>query len=219
MLIMQAILCFGDSITFGKGESPHTGWVGRLKAYFEPQSEHNEVHNLGIPGNTSTDLLKRFDIESSSRIRVRGYESKYLILLAIGCNDSKWNGAPEDNNPVTIEADYEKNIRELIKIAHSYKEKVREHKTEVAFIGLIPVDETLTLPFEETSFQNSRVKLFNAIAKKVCKENNVSFLELFEPFSAENYPLLLQDGLHPNTKGFDFMFSKIKPFLENNKLI
>ena len=94
---MHGILCFGDSISFGKGETPKMGWVGRLKNSFEPGGDH--VYNLGVPGHTSADLLKRFDIECQSRIKFKRPVDKYLIIIAIGANDNKWEGMPEDNKP------------------------------------------------------------------------------------------------------------------------
>ena len=61
---MKGILCFGDSLTFGVGELPNKSWCGRLKDYFEIKENHNGVYNLGVPGHTSTDLLKRFNAEA-----------------------------------------------------------------------------------------------------------------------------------------------------------
>ena len=66
---MKRIICFGDSITFGRGENPNIGWCGRLKNYFESKDPYNAIYNLGVPGHTSTDLLLRFNIEASGRIR------------------------------------------------------------------------------------------------------------------------------------------------------
>ena len=92
-------------------------------------------------------------------------------------------------------------------------------KYNSAFIGLPPVDETKTLPFEETSFQNKRIKLFNDIIKEQCHQNNILFLDMFDLMSKEDYPKLLEDGLHPNSQGYDFMFVKIKDLIEKNNLI
>ena len=209
---MHGILCFGDSITFGGGDIPNHGWVGRLRNYFEAKGEHNGAYNLGVSGHTSTDLLKRFDAECDGRTRIKRPRDKYVILVAIGTNDCKWDGMPDNGNPRTTEADFESNIRELIKKAQGYQ-------AGLAFIGLTPVDESLTLPYEETSFKNERVSLFNDIIKKCCKENKVLFLDMFESMSKEAYPKLLEDGLHPNSKGYDYMFDTIKGFIENNKLI
>ncbi len=209
---MDGILCFGDSITYGRGEIPSKGWCGRLKDYFEAKEENNGVYNLGIPGQTSTELLKRFDAEAEGRIRLKKSSDKYLILVAIGTNDCKFDGKPEDNKPRTTDDQFRKNIQELITKAKSYRAKS-------AFIGLPPVDKSRTLPYDENWFKPERVKLFNDIVKKLCKENNVLFFDIFEVMSKEDYPKLLDDGLHPNPKGYDFMFEKMKGFLEKNRLV
>jgi lysophospholipase L1-like esterase len=140
---MEGILCFGGSITFGRGEIPNKSWCGRLKDYFEVKGSHNGVYNLGVPGHTSTDLLKRFDAEAEGRIRIKRPSDKYLILVAIGTNDCKFDGKPENNNPRTTDDQFRKNINELIT-------KAKLHKAKLAFIGLSPVDKARTLPFEET---------------------------------------------------------------------
>jgi len=209
---MEGILCFGDSITFGRGEIPNKSWSGRLKDYFEVKGSHNGVYNLGVPGQTSTDLLKRFDSEAEGRIRIKRPSDKYLILIAIGTNDCKFDGKPEDNNPRTTDDQFRKNIKELITKAKSYRAKL-------AFIGLPPVDKSRTLPYEETWFKPERVKLFNDIVKELCEENNVLFFDIFDVMSKEDFPKLLDDGLHPNSDGYDFMFEAIKGFLEKNQLI
>ncbi len=207
---MKGILCFGDSITFGRGEMPAKSWCGRLKDYFESKDPYNGVYNLGVPGQTSDELLKRFDSEAEGRARIHRDSDRYLILIAIGTNDCKFDGNLKE--PRTDEKQFRKNIKELIS-------KAKSCKAEVAFIGLPPVDESRTLPYEETWFKQERVKLFNDIIMESCKENNVLFFDMFGVMSKEDYPKLLNDGIHPNSAGYDFMFGKIKEFLEKNKLI
>jgi len=54
------LLALGDSITYGAWD-PAGGWVARLRA--NACAKHRTdpwlVHNLGIPGDTSADLLRR----------------------------------------------------------------------------------------------------------------------------------------------------------------
>lgn len=200
---MKGILCFGDSITFGRGEMPSIGWCGRLKDYFERKDFHNGVYNLGISGQTSTDLLKRFEIEADTRIRLHRVDNKYLILIAIGTNDCKFDG----EIPRLSEDKFRENIKSLIS-------KSKNFKADLGFIGLTCVDEERTTPFEETIFTNERVKLFNNIIKEECNSENVKFLDMYEMMLKENYKELLADGLHPNSKGYDFMVEKIKEFIE-----
>ncbi len=173
---MRAILCFGDSITEGRGELPNTGWVGRLKESFESADEYNVVYNLGIPGETTDGLLKRFKIECAARVRNLRPEDRFVILVAIGINDSLWFGLPKSGRPCTTPERFEKNVQRLIEIGSSFE-------AELAFIGLTPVDESRTMPYEETSLENKRVKEYNARIKKCCAEKRVPFLDLFESMS------------------------------------
>jgi lysophospholipase L1-like esterase len=209
---MKGILCFGDSITFGKGEQPCVGWVGRLKDYFEPKGDHNGVYNLGISGNTSTDLLKRFDVECQSRIKLKRSRDKYIILIAIGTNDCKFDGKPSDNNPRTTSDQFGKNIKELITKAKAYQ-------AELIFMGLPPVDQSRTLPFEETWFDPERVKLFDSTVKELCEKNNVLFLDIFGKLNDEKWPQMLLDGLHPNSQGYEKIYELIKEFLIEKEII
>jgi len=105
---MFGILAFGDSIVFGRGESPSIGWAGRLKSYFEVRGSHNSLFNLGIPGDTSSTLLERFAAELKSRIKYVYSDDKYIVLLAIGMNDSKSVGSQA--NIETEQNKFEKNI-------------------------------------------------------------------------------------------------------------
>ncbi len=209
---MYGILCFGDSITFGRGEKSNIGWCGRLKKYFESKDDYNGVYNLGIPGQNSQDLLQRIDIEIKARLRKKRPGDKYLILVGIGANDSKWEGLPEENKPRTDEKKFKENIKELIK-------KTKKYSAKLAFIGLIPVDESKTLPYENTSFTNKRIVLFNSLVKEVCQKNDILFLNIFDKMENKDHIKLLKDGLHPNSQGYEVMYLEIKEFLEKNRLI
>ena len=208
---MIGVLCFGDSLVFGRGEQPCLSWVGRLKSYFEPQDFWNCVYNLGIPGDTTKDLLQRFDAETKPRTKSLR-QDKYVIIVAIGINDTRWDGMPEDNQPRVKEEEFKKNIKELIKKAKSYN-------TDLVFIGLTPIDENRTLPFEQTSFKNEKVKRFNEIIKNNCSDEEVLFLDVFDKLNNEKWPSMLADGVHPNSKGYDWLHGLVKQFLIKNKVI
>ncbi len=208
---MQSILCFGDSITFGTGKN--SGWVGKLKKSIEKEGGHTAVFNLGICGEDSSRLLKRFDVEAEARTKLLWPSDKHVILIAIGMNDSKWRGMPEENNPTITQSEFKKNINRLIKKA------ININKTKVALIGITPVNENLTLPYEDTSFKNERVLEFNNIIKECAEDNGIAFLDMFELMSKENYNEYHDDGLHINLKGYDFMYKIINDFLDKNNLL
>lgn len=207
---MFGILVLGDSITFGRGESPTFGWSGRLKEYFEAQEFHNCLYNLGLPGDTSTNLLKRFETEVKARVKYIRPEDNYLILIGIGINDSRGIDTPK--NLETTPKKYEENVIKLIKIAKKYTKNV-------VLLELTPVDENITNPFENTYFTNNKIQEFNSILKNISQNENVLLLELFNKIYSTNYKKKLVDGIHPNSEGYQFIFKIIKKYLLEKNLI
>ena len=201
---MFGICVFGDSLTFGRGDNINGGWSEKLKRNFESQDYYNCLYNLEVCGDTTEDILKRFDVEAKSRIRFKREGDRYIIIISVGLNDSRLVG--EDKTSQIEIKKFEENIQELI-------QKAKMHIDEIVFIGLTPVDELLTLNYEGTTFTNERVSQFNEIIKSSCQENNILFLDMFEEFSKLNYQELLADGLHPNPAGYEEMYKLIKEFL------
>jgi lysophospholipase L1-like esterase len=201
---MQAITVSGDSITFGAGDSLDRGWCGRLKKYFESKGGHHYLYNLGICGNTTEDILERFDVEAKARVTFKREQDENVILFSVGINDSKIL-IEEKTNRMKIDA-FSKNIKTLIDKAKSYTPKI-------AFIGLTPVEE------DKTARTNERVKEFNDSIKEICQQNDVLFFDMFEEFSKLDYKKLLSDGLHPSPEGYQKMYELIKDFLIQNKML
>ena len=207
---MFGTLVCGDSISFGRGESPNIGWAGRLKKYFETQDFYNCLFNLGIPGDTTTTLIKRFETEIKARIKYNYPGDKFIVMIAIGINDSRGIGSPDKLE--TKPAKFESNILKLIKIAKKYTK-------HVVVVGLTPADKDITNPFEDTYFTNDQIKKYDEILKKSARTNKIHHINLFDPISKLNYKKLLTDGLHPNKKGYNEMYKVIKEFLVKKKLI
>ena len=209
---MKAILCFGDSITFGVGEKPAKGWCGRLKDYFEPQGRYHHVVNLGFPGHTSQDLLNRIESELKTRVRIKRNSDEFLTTVAIGMNDCRFDDTDAKVPRMELK-EFNKNISQIISL-------IQKFPTKILFLGLTPVDEKRTNPFEsETSFKNQRIKLFNDIVKEECSKNKILFLEFFKLLINKNYQDLLKDGLHPNSKGYDIISKEIINSIKKDKLI
>ncbi|MBD3405675.1 MAG: hypothetical protein GF411_06035 [Candidatus Lokiarchaeota archaeon] len=163
--IMFAICAFGDSIVFGRGDNLDRGWVGRLRKYFEIKDQYNALYNLGIPGNSTTELLDRLDTECKARLKQYHEGDRFVILIGIGINDSRFVGSLD--KPQTEKGVFRKNILKIIETAKIYS-------NEIVFIGLTPVDEKLTNPYEDTFFLNSRIKEFNAVIQDCCSSTSES---------------------------------------------
>jgi len=198
----KTINVFGDSIIWGASDDLG-GWVNRLRNNLaQDQDNYLKVYNLGISGNNSDGLLKRFNFENEFR-------NPNTIIIAIGINDSQYINSK--NNPRVSLQKFESNLLELINQAKKYTQ-------EIIFIGLIKVDEKKVMPIQWDStkfYDNENIFLYNEKIKEICKNNELMFVEMFDLLDESD----LDDGLHPNTKGHEKMFLRVKYFLKENKII
>lgn len=200
----KVINIFGDSITAGYCDSEMGGWVDRLKVYFENDeaAEFYEVYNLGIGGDTTDGLLKRFANENEAR-------NPDVILIAIGINDSKYIDSKD--NPLVPLDRFESNLKEIIRQAKDFTEKI-------VFIGLTKVDESRTMPtLPETDkyFDNENISIYNSKLRKICAENNLLFVEMLDLLEVGD----LEDGVHPDSQGHEMMLQQIKDALLTSEII
>ena len=207
---MFGILCLGDSIVFGRGEKPATGWIGRIKNDFEKKAFNRCLFNLGYPGETTKSIKNRFKIEIENRIRNPDLKDKFIIMIGLGINDSRALDSP-DNVEVSLDL-YKKNISDLVKIAKKFK-------SEVILLGLTPIDENRVCPFNNLYFSNSRISEYNNILMEISSKEQIYYIDFLNKMKIINNLEISGDGLHPNSKGYEIMYGIIKEFLEKNKLV
>lgn len=208
---MFSIAIFGDSITFGTGDSPHRqGWAGRLKKYFESKNKLNVLYNLGVPGNTTTrEIAKRIDIECFFRKPKRHNDDRFAVIVAIGINDVKAIG--NKNNFQVKEKEFGANIKRIIR-------KLKKYTNEIYFLGLIPVDESIN-PLGNNYFINKNINQYNQILINECYNEGVVFIDLFSKIYPKKNNAIFSDGLHPNSKGYEYIYKIVKKELVVNKLL
>lgn len=206
MITTTNICVFGDSITYGAWDEAG-GWVDRLRSYLHglTLASHFQsyyfLYNLGIPGDTTADVIKRFSAECEAR-------EPHVIIFAVGINDSRWQ--EPGHAPHVTEAAFRENIAKLIVAA-------RRITPAVVFIGLTPVDERRTMPFEpDCAFENKRILHYNDIVRQITKDEKVLFLDVHSAISIDTD---LKDGLHPNRNGHEKLFILIRDFLTRERLI
>ncbi|MDD5341513.1 MAG: GDSL-type esterase/lipase family protein [Patescibacteria group bacterium] len=211
---MSRILIFGDSITYGAWDK-EGGWAQRLRKYVDEKiaadpNYYHLVYNLGISGNTSEDLLMRFENECKYRKKEEGKE-ELVIIIAIGENDSQIK-----NGKVKMEMKvFEKNLDKLLKLANKFSGKI-------FFVGLCPVDESKSDPIawaKDKSYKNDSITKYNDAVRKFCEKNNLGFIDVFSNLISKNYKELLDDGVHPNTNGHQQIFEIIKDYLIEKNII
>lgn len=192
------ICIFGDSIAYGEW-THHLGWADQLQNTLQQKTIESKfalyyfLYNLSIPGNTTEDVLKRFQIEADAR-------EPHIIMFAVGTNDSSCRD--NSDTPRVSTERFEENVRALIDQA--------KHRTRaIVWIGLTGVDEKRTTPFEATYFSNERIGAYDAIVREICAQYHVPHLELFSLLQPED----LGDGLHPNKQGHEKLFQAVHDFL------
>lgn len=200
---MKKNICiFGDSTAWGAWDMEKGGWVNRLWLYAGEKTEGDcQIYNLSISGGTTGTILERF--ESEAKVR----EADSLIFQA-GGNDSCLEGK---NGPNRIPLDqFKKNLEEIIK-------RAKNITPNMIFIGFKNVDETKTMPvpWRDIYYVNAEIKKYDEAMRNVCRENSVPFLDIFGLLDNDN----LEDGVHPNAKGHEKIFGKVKNFLEEYKWI
>ncbi len=209
------ILVFGDSVTWGFGDSEKRGWVDRLKGFFHSNKYIRRlvfytVYNLGIGGDTTELLLERFKNEMEARAEENIKDRKEdVIIFDIGINDSIFLNS-KDNPGVNLE-NFQKNLRELINQAKKFTKKI-------IFIGLSKVDESKTAPIpwdKAWYWTNENIIEYDSVIRSVCQKNNLMYLNMLDLLSKED----LSDGLHPNSQGHQKMFERVRDFLLENKLV
>lgn len=207
---MFGVLVFGASITFGRGERPNVGWTGRLKEHVELQGHHHCLFNLAISGNSTTDLLQRFDTEAEARVVYKRPGDEFVILIAIGTNDTRGLGEPDKvQTPIDT---FRTNVLTLV-------EKAKKLTSKVAVIGLTPVDEKRTVPFEKTYFFNARIKGYDEQLRAVAEGASIPFISLFDKLNNDGWKTQLFDGLHPSREGYEKMYAIILKQLQDSSLI
>ena len=209
---MIKIICiFGTSVTWGAWDKEKGGWVNRLKIYFF-NTPNTFIYNLGIESNTTENIITRFNNEAEERFwknsENENYKEDNICIFDVGKNDSIYIKS-KDNNWVKLDK-FEKNLNELI-------EKAKKFSSRIVFIGPAKIDELETIPWEETgeSYCNENIEKYNLVIKSVCQKNKIHFISMINLLKKQD----LSDGLHPNEKGHQKIFKKVKDFLLDNKLV
>jgi acyl-CoA thioesterase I len=205
------ILIFGDSIAQGFFDG-QGGWAERLRRDYDRRAlenlaEHDwdELFNLGVSGDTVASLINRLEPESIAR---RWHKNPQALVIAIGINDTMYTAHHKASN---VEQ-FGDEVKKLLSIAG-------ELSQHVLFVGMTPVNDAQCNPWQysETgkSYRSARIWEFEQELRRVCAEQAVPCVEIFEAFTKESKNQeLLADGLHPNDKGHELIYKLVAPELE-----
>ena len=208
---MPQIIALGDSITRWANDYEKFWRTNRLQEKFNNLCIYTEVYNCWISGNTTQDLLKRFETEISARI---SEDEETFIIFAIGINDTLIENET-GNNKVPLKQ-FQENIQYLIKGAKYFSENIH-------ILEITNVIEELTHPIERApmySYENATIATYNQAIAEICKKEKITFIELPTTKTINSsIPFLLpeeiSDGVHPNEKWHqkiaDIVFKALSP--------
>ena len=146
-------------------------------------------------------LLKRLADEASIR-------KPNIIIIAIGTNDYSSN--KNINSTATNAKKFEQNILKINKCAKKFT-------TNIIFISLTNIIEKKTTPL---SYNRNKYHYFknaieyNQLLEDVCRKNRIKFIPIFDLLTSKE---ISEDGLHPNSKGHEKIFNKVKNYLKITK--
>lgn len=188
------ILVFGDSIVYGMGDYEMGGWVNRLKLKLEHRNDfYFDVYNLGIPDDTSKDVIKRFSNELTSRF----YQGRLILIFAIGANDCA-------QTTMSVET-FKENLRGLIYFASMVTD-------DIAFVG-IPhaVDREIEGRLgRKARISEDKAREFNYAIAEVCEDKKVKYVPIRQGVNIEN----LFDGVHPDPEGHEYISCAVYNYID-----
>lgn len=202
------ILVFGDSIARGLWDAEEGGWTGRMRKEVHrgtvDEEYYREVYNLGVSGNTSFDLLNRFEEELKRRVS----EDPANIIFQVGMNDTQVENS--SGRHVTAKENFRGNIRELVSIADRLAQNTY-------FLGLTPVDESKVDPMqwkETHSYRNNDIQAYDNVLRSVVQRSSARYIHLFDRLHSQKWKDQLWDGVHPDTEGHQRIFEIMKDEIE-----
>ncbi len=197
------IVALGDSLVYGYGDTVGGGWVERLRRQWMGQENGHVLYNLGVRGDRTHQVAERLEGEYRYRGELRNRVPD-VIMLSVGVNDSARLRRP--NGRLFTDFDtYQQEIENLLDKA--------QQLSPVYFVGMVPVDEA-KMPFIDCFYFNHFDQYrYKEATKKACQSRNIPYLDIFDLWlgRGENYPKsrLINDGLHPNVKGYESLYEDI----------
>ncbi len=177
------IYFIGDSYLNGTGDPEFLGWPGRVCAESNGKGVALTAYNLGIRGDTSADILKRWKSEVEAR-RLLPHDGR--IVFGFGANDCFLIEREKRVN----RNESEENIREILSSAKEY--------LPTLMIGPPPgVDE------EQHSLREDMSSLIQGIAS----QNGVPYLDVIGAMVGDatdiwRDEMRATDNIHPAGGGY-----------------
>ncbi len=204
------IVAFGDSTTFGYGvdESYPMKLVMRLLQGGRVAT----VINAGFNGDTTAGARNRFARDVLAR-------DPDIVIVQFGLNDQtiRLYQRPEEITPYVTQADFAAHLRH-------FAEKLRKLDKRIVFMTPNPMCWTSTLekhypegPYlDHPDGGNALLERYAECIRQISREQNAKLIDVYAAFQAyadesnrSLQDLYLEDGVHPNERGYDLIVDEI----------
>lgn len=168
---MSRIVCLGDSLTYGFPYGPRTSWTTYLA-----EATGHEVINEGINGNTTGDMLRRFERS------VLAHRPTHVVIMG-GTNDVVWR---ESHDRIVW------NLRTMVELAQANGIK--------PVLGLpIPIDD------DEMEKRLARIREWITAYARENNLPVIDFYSAFLGADGRVIEAYFLDGAHPSREGYEAM--------------
>ena len=195
----------GDSITYGRGDYIHGdqgGFVLRLETQYP--EENINFKNVGVPGYTSTALLRAFKQnlnkkeEGKTKRRVRDADA---IIIKVGVNDW-WI---KDTTPTRV-------VTTIKRLISFLRKKVPQLSSRKDILGINKPAPFIAVSTLIPAKRPSQMAFVNALNAELIKYNSKALPVLIHSEGFD--PNLIDEStVHPNPKGYNWLAKVMKKFL------
>ena len=187
--------CFvGDSLVNGTNDTEFLGWPGRLAKDEVAQGHDVTVYNMGIRGDTSEMVERRWRAECEARMPAI---QPCALVFSFGVND-----IADENGVRRVELD------KSLEIAQTMMSEAKAWLPTL-WVGPPPVelDETTFIPAPKITyvFTRERIAELNLAYKKIATKHDIPYFDSFNllkgrPHWEQSYDG--SDGVHPMGEGY-----------------
>nr|WP_257985873.1 SGNH/GDSL hydrolase family protein [Bacillus sp. M6-12] len=206
----MTIVALGDSLTRGTGDETGRGYVGLMSEMLKQESNKEiTIHNLGINGQRSADLMKQ--VEKQEIQRQIGMAD--AILITIGGNDLFQGGQTLMNiDPKEIDKaqnNYAANVQSILKTI-----RTKNSEAAVYLIGLY----NPFIELEDSQLTTRAVTEWNQRSAELSAEfPRTIFVPTFDLFQLNINDYLFSDKFHPNKDGYKMIADRVTALLSRQE--
>lgn len=196
------ICVIGDSIAAGTGDQRCLGWPGRLASRLIADGADLTVYALGVRGDTSEDVARRWQAEAEARLPT---VFPRALIFQFGLNDCAmrtWADGRSERR-VSVERSLECTRATLASAAARYP---------TLMIGPAPVDDDRPGPQLVAGVQqrirNDDIRDLDGRLEVTAQDVAVPYLSVFAALEGDarwRRATLLGDGVHPSDEGYEVL--------------